>query len=808
MALVPTAIAAAGAVLLYFFPVAAAGASSRADLHAERLDDLKRTCAEVTREEGRSFDCEDVRLTVSGDHAYVYSPAIQESNCTGPRHEDTDWETNPGADPAIRLLSQINVPTLPPVVVQAWISAYGPLAEGDIETITFCGFALENILLLDWSATTARLRFDLVEIGKSEGLPLGTVASRGVFESGLTITRSVIDNDVRIRDATFGSYIELEKNIIRGAITITNSHINGAVRVRNNYFRSGLRLEGVEIDGDTLISRNSFPSAIEQEGDDIKDGDPAKDLHIDLEFDGSSPSVVRLRETRLGGILNINKNNFRKSKAPLRSLYIQKSIISDNDLTIFDNEFVGPVFVTDVEAKRLTVSQNEFNSFLSVAASQFYSARTFENRFNGPLKISANDIQSMLNIDRDILSENTGFLEIRANQVGREISFAPFSWPKKRISVDLSFNVTEGSFSVFWPLYDKHKNHTLECGEMESNSYGWIGANADRWNGELAFVGSVVRGALWLAESCSFAGAPMQPLHGSILGNSFDSDLSRCGAMARIVLDFKEVETGFLRLSVPPRDPYCWRGNGLNFKYFGNPIQGGRVSLASEVKEAGRLPPSVEDDEINELYQWLQRLERRDPEVYFAVADYLRGRGHLDKSREWIEEGRKVDFDRHDCSNPFLCAASVVRSIYFIPSAYNTSPERAAYCVVVLWLLMTIFYWGYSQSCSRQHAALVAAEPGGGRATAASGHAANTGPSRGEPTDYATKVAGFVAHEPEHAFRSFSLLGYSLDVTLPLVSLGLYRTFMPISGFVRGISFVHHIVGFWFVTAFLSASFF
>lgn len=789
LALVPTAIAVAGAALLLFSSAARADPLSRAELHAERLNDLQQTCAAVPLEEGGSFDCEDVRLSVSGDHAYVYSPAIKETNCTDPRHEDADWESVPGADPDIRLLSQIDVPTLPPMVVQAWISAYGPLADSDIETITFCGFALENILLLDWSATTARLRFDLVEIGKSEGPPLGTVASRGVFESGLTITRSVIDNDVRIRDATFGSYIELEKNIIRGAISVTNSHINGAVRVRNNYFRSGLRLEGVEIDGDTLISRNSFPSAIEQEGDTSNAGDPAKDLRVNLEFDGSSPSVVRLRETRLGGILNINKNKFRKATKPLRSLYIQKSIISDNDLTIYDNEFAGPVFVTDVEAKRLTVSRNDFNGFLSIVTSQLYSARTFENRFFGPLKISSNDIQSMLYMDRDILSQETGFLEVRANQVGREISFAPYSWPGMTISVDMSFNIIDGSFNVIWPLYDKNKNATLECQEMASNRYDWLDANANRWNGELAFVGSVVRGVLWLAESCAFPGAPMRPISGSVSDNSFDLAFGGCGVKDRLVLDFNQVETGFLRLSLPPSDPYCWRGNGLSFGYFGNPIQSTRTFLASEVMEAGQLPRGIEYDEVNELDQWLQRLERKNPDVYFAVAEYLRGLGYLDKSREWLEQGRQLGFDSELCEGFFACTVAIARAIYFIPSAYNTSPEKAASLTVILWISMTIVYWVYHRSCLGLQAVPAVQPPG-------------------EPKNYDTKVAGFVAREPEYEYRSFSLLAYSLDVTLPLVSMNLYGTYTPTNGVVRAISFVHHIIGFWFVTAFLSASFF
>lgn len=784
-------------------------------------------------------DC-DVWLEVRGDHAYVMPSVGWKPVCVAPQRR-TIWQptalTENAAQAYHPLFQKVvpdnphdlsaNVPhDLPADVLQAWISADTPLADDTVETITFCGYAIESAFLLDWSAITARLRFDLVTMRQAEYLPPGTVASRGVFESGLTISRSVIENDLIIQDASFGSYLELQENRIKSSISIKNSRFAGAARFRNNFFHGRLRIEGVEIAGDTLISGNSFPSIVEEKQAVDSVGDSVKDVEPETEFDGSSRSVVRLRETRFGGVLNINENVLRATTdTPQRSLYIQKSIISDNDLTIYDNSFTGQVFITEVEANRLTVSSNKLDGFLSVSASQFYSARTFQNQINGPFQISNNDVRSMLYMDRDVLVDGTGFLEVRANQVGREISFAPASWPRPGISVDLSFNTINGSFSVFWPVKNKHTGRMLQCSDFVSDAGQWPASfEFERWKGELALVGSAVRGSLWLAESCASSVAPMRPLidemaigsDESRLGRRTGSDVSgrlamkasgfpavRCSASNYSFLDFKEVEAGFLRLSLPP-DPYCWRGKGLQFGYFGPPIQGTREKLESTNGSQGPIVGGPEQRQIEDLYDWLERLEVKDPEVYFAAADYLRDRGYLDKSREWVEEGRRVEFGTEKCGDNIECILASLRHVFFFPSGYNTSPERAALFIVCLWFSMALVYWLYHRGCvwllpSRSEGLVSGHSPD---------EVATTAFKLRKPIDYDTKVEGFVAHEPEYAYRSFSLLGYSLDVTLPLVSLGLYRTFTPTSGVVRGVSLVHHIVGFWFVTAFLSASFF
>lgn len=250
---------------------------------------------------------------------------------------------------------------LPPAAMGGWIAAGGPLDDPGIQTITFCGFEVANVLRLDWSATRARVRFDLVRMVDLEALPAGTVASRGIFTGGLSIDRSTLISSVAIDDARFGAYVEIERSLIEGTLNARNTVIEGALRLRGNQFHNGLRLEALSIFGDTIVTDNQFDASTGQ----------AASMTAVFEADGTRRSVVRLRELRLGGVLDLSRNVFDEGTGdPPPSLYLQKSTIRDNDVILHRNAFAGRVFLIEVEGNKVTIAQNSFKQLFDVSGSQ------------------------------------------------------------------------------------------------------------------------------------------------------------------------------------------------------------------------------------------------------------------------------------------------------------------------------------------------------------------------------------------------------------------------------------------------------
>jgi hypothetical protein len=750
-----------------------------------------------------------VAAVLRNDHAYVYPTSAPAGV---PAERAVDWAAACLRAPYLDRRVVRGVPgqyeaallPLDPAALAAWVAAEGPLTRQPLHTVTFCGFSIGDVLMLDWSATDARVRFDLVQFNEARRPPLGIIASRGLFSGGLSIDRSTIDTDLELRDGRFGAFVEIERSRFRGALRAENTQITGALRLRDNVFEATLRLQALVVGGDTIISGNSFPSVIAAQP---------------REPDGTSFSIVRLRELRLGGVLELVDNAFDMALdgPAARSLYIQKSTIRDNDVTIHRNAFAGRVYLIELEGKKVTVSQNAFAEFFELSSSNVYSFRSFANHYLGPFSITNNRVESSLIIDSDLFDrQQTRLLDVRGNQVGHDLRFAPKSWPAEGYTVDFSFNDVVGPFSFYWPLMNADRRGLVGC-EGPSDA---MAAPIGRWQGELNLVGTKVATAMRIVEGCLWdlngMVAPLDdPPPAAGIAAAAAGDTERRPTMVDLTL----VETGVLRLDLPATGAYAWRGKGLAFKFFGDSNQG-TVARVNGGERAGQSEATAND----QLVAWLAQLERPDPEVYFAVADYLRGRGEIDRSRDWLARGRSIDFGPENCSGTVDCARGWVTKAVLFPSDFGTRPELVILWLAGLWLVMSIVYWLHHRGWllrSRDDgvpAAAVAApglalreapEPFLGRPQLEAPLLGGATPTAGAVArDFPTAVAGFVAHKEEYAGRSFSLGIYSLDVTLPVISLDHFGVFTPTSHFVRVLSNVHHVAGWWLVTLFFGASFF
>jgi hypothetical protein len=723
---------------------------------------------------------------------------------------------------------------LPPALMSGWIAAGGPLDDPGIQTITFCGFEVANVLRLDWSATRARVRFDLVRMVDLEALPAGTVASRGIFTGGLSVDRSTLVSSVAIDDARFGAYVEVERSRIDGTLNARNTVIEGALRLRGNQFRNGLRLEAMSIYGDTIVTDNQFDASTGQ----------GASMPAALEADGTRRSVVRLRELRLGGVLDISRNVFDPGPGdPPPSLYLQKSTIRDNDVTVHRNAFAGRVFVIEVEGNKVTIAQNSFSQFFEVSGSQIYSIRTYDNHFFGAFSITGNRIASSLLLDRDYFDgEATRLLDVRSNQVGHDLRFGPRTWPAERFTVDFSFNQIVGPFSFFWPVMNRFKTRVIACDGTEP---------PQRWRGGINFLGTTVETSMRLVEGCvASVAAPLQPFTLALDGPRQRSAVCKTGETQPATgLDLTLVEVGVLHLDIAPGCQYAWRGPGLAFRYFGAPYS----SPIDVVNGDAALPAGNEDHAIDHLIEWLGDLEAPDPEVFFFVSNYLRSRGKLNDSRDWLESAKQETYRPKAADSTLQQLSDGIVYAALWPAGFGAKPERVILCMAVLWLvglaIYTLHHRGWiggagvflrylrtppppgltyelpdrggggpglrEQPMAFAPGSSVFVEPGRVGRAAASAAAAFTRSWERErqrlaapdtPLDSVhTDKHGFVTTSKDRLVRHFSLWSYALDVTLPIVPLGRFGVFVPDHAVVRAFSYLHHMLGWWLGALFIGA---
>ena len=821
----------------------------------------------------------------SGDHFYIFPRADAGSLYW----RDLCGKSRQIAEPGVPEFAREELRPLPIRVLQRWVAAGGVLNQELVRTITFCGFSVTDILDLDWSATDARIRFFLTKLtsirdgssGDAPGdrLPGVIFPSRGLFSSGLTIDQSVLSQGVNIHDAQFGSFVEIERSVIEQSFAVRNTVVGGALRLRHNDFAHNLRLEALEVAGDTILSHNNFPAEITASA---------------IEPDGTAGSVVRLRELRLRGVLQVVGNSFAASppsdgapepapepapelaKDPLqtvsRSFYLQKSLVSDNDVTIAGNTFSGHVFLVDVEGKRLSIADNTFPGILHITGSNFFSVRTYDNNFHLFVQLRSNQIDSSLIVDRDRFANAAKRIEIVGNAIGQEMRISPRWLPRDGGTLTLAHNRVTGPADLHLPLLSRHRQvqrPDLACEDLWAHlevleQGGFVAwpepetAGFARWRGMLDFTGSHFDSSLTITETCHFEQtSAMIPIHYDPrhVRNQLRQwqDERACHEGDRrsphVLINFSLVSAALLDLRVMPHGcDYMWRGVNLSFDYFGPHAEGETERLERE-NGPGHVSYNFATA-INLLSAWLRNVDHADPGLYLGISDYLRNRGDLNGSREWLARAKEVTYQPAARPAFFLGAAAdadglqpdepswwqwLEQQVVFwalLPAGYGAMPERVIKWLAGIWLVSWFFYFahwrGWLNTLRVAWTRLFDAEneplgatrsglpDGGGRLARSLREAraaqrawserrrelARAGPPAGSAL---TSRHGFVVAKTDQVGRRFSLWSYALDVTLPIIPLGRFGVFVPDNAFVRGFSYLHHILGWWLGALFIGA---
>jgi hypothetical protein len=659
-------------------------------------------------EAAEAADC-DVTYSAIGDHYYVYpaAPSVWGRSCRNP-----DIPGDFGIPAALaRDLLELEKGDL-----QDWVAAGGALDREFIRTITFCGFAVTDILDLDWSATNARIRFYLTTLRREHGIsasqdpeaedieqPHGIFPSRGIFSSGLTIDRSVLPDGTGIDDARFGAFVEIERSLILQPLSARNTTVAGALRLRNNEFADRLRLEAFEVAGDTIVSGNSFPAAI-----------PGPRV----ERDGTAASIVRLRELRLRGVLHFSNNRFRRppdlhrpivsdnSSIVSRSLYLQKSIIDENDITIVDNYFHDHVYLIDLIGRRLSISNNVVNGILQISGNDFFSLRTFSNVFYSFFQIMNNQYASSLIIDRDEFGANTRRIDIVGNHVGQDMRFAPRVPPPQGSTVSLAHNRVVGPADLYWPsraMRGDPVRNDRRC-EVLLPQAGDAAADSSlvRWRGMIDFTGSHFASHLQFAESCESAGIPMQPipLQYDLADLQKWQNEPKCSGRRElgmvdesyfVFLNFSQTRIAMLDLRVPPTDcHYFWRAVGQQFEFFGTNAEDqiAQIQNGESIQQFGYTQRTA----IDLLKAWILNLDIDDPGVFIFISEYLKDRGDLNGSRNWLEVAKRETYKPNGEDPLWRRAADRVVYGALWPAGFGAKPERAIWFMFVLWIVCTAVY--------------------------------------------------------------------------------------------------------------------
>ena len=824
----------------------------RSSAYSDLSEALEKKCAEV-----RSDAYVSCEIEVYGTaNNIVIMPAFE---ATKSRAQSEVREACTRKSDAIGTssINDASRPSLAREIIQNWISDPELLRNPNIRSITFCYFELSRILLIDWAPIDKPVLFRESIFERGEGgvsrepaLPAASVFEHAIFGRGVAIHNSHFLDSIDVRNVRFNSFVEIQQTIFDAPVIAENAAMNGPVLLRDNLFKGGLRLEETEFGGDLSLIGNRFEYA---EPQDLEKDAPR------IEDDGTRPSLVRLRELRVQGVFELKENCFYhsedwaassvieihdcrelrdKTKPSLASLYLQKLVVSDNDVEINDNQFAAHAFLIEIEGRKATISNNRFALLASIENNQFYSLKTYNNRWPAWTKINNNDISASLTFDRDRFLLGTqakeGTREFRSNRVGGDVFFGPSNLPPNGSELLFTHNRFSGPVDILLPI-----TRAILNGKMVSCKEEKVSRSSLNWNGILNFTGSFIESELTLSESCSWGAqyrtTPLQgPTKDTVDTKSKGVPCRPIGAYEKVVqIMMPLARVGVFNVRLPIDDcVYRWLGDGFRYDYFGSP-RGPTSAWEWDDDKGHGTEERDEKYSLKFLSAWQKNLGGSRPDALTYASTYLRENGQLTESRELLELAKKEIYDpdlqRKFYNLDYLSWAYVyylgwkIRYWSLAPAGFGASPERVFYWLLgstCLWWVL--FYWSHHRGVYAVMGEFGHAFWRGREGRSRWRHASEMAKARwrfwqkqriywkeNAPRSRLehglTRVYGFRARDRENYSRKFHLLTYAVDTALPAISLGRFGSYSATLGFVRLMAYLHHIFSWWLFILFFGS---
>lgn len=491
--------------------------------------------------------------------------------------------------------------------------------------------------------------------------------------------------------------------------------------------------------------------------------------------------ALRIADSLLHGPLDVRDNRLENLDLYTSTVAGQLRVQSNQGERI---EIKGAAFFADFE-----ITQNVLLDYLEIGGALF-APKTGSAAITPPLVVAENEVHKQLSLAVRYLSPMVGEMRLVSNDVrGR----ATIEVPGERVvgtpgSRHFRLNLQNSRFAsdlrlgfAADPTRCARDPATLqalgECVRRVGNRLDGLGMDLER-------IGHRIE-RLRLADYCFM---------------SHDEERDRL-----LEVDFRSADVARLQWDLPLADcRYQWAGEG--FRY--------RTWLGSAQQQE----------------RWISQILAPQPGPITFTADQLRDAGNFKESRDLLFQVKHMNYVPRDegtyqtCSwdeapfAPASCLRQYLLYYYLYSSGFGVRPEYAGASLLGVWFIGLLFYYPYTLLCRWKKEAgegwpwsgwrrvrdRAAPWLPGLRESAEPFRAAGTATSSGMTATGVSPPAGFALYQPREPQR-FSLASFSLDATLPVIDLHAYNTYYPVSGFIRMVSFIQHILGWILVTSLLTS---
>ena len=406
-------------------------------------------------------------------------------------------------------------------------------------------------------------------------------------------------------------------------------------------------------------------------------------------------------------------------------------------------EFLSPISIFDNDIGSVFIGKVEFRCDTSISSNRIQGSF----RFLGPKVQSPGSTVNLANV----CPERPVVAEIAGNQIGGSFT-VQFKAVKGIQTINLESNMVKGDVDIYLPS------------DLETEP-------PSPWKGKLNLENfqGLARLSIQYRED---AGSDQK------LSKIFpwSSVCSRKPDEKYLRVSLNGADLQLLRWGLPLSCEYRWEGSGLRYRNWG-----------------GKEPTGSETD-LKKLTSWRHVMIKPDLDALSFIADYLASKGSLSRSRVVRREAKELNYrpswPRLDegIKNFLVDAASLFFSslawIFLAPMGWGANPEWALLFLAGGWCGCLWVYRRYSRRVEKE----------GWKPDARN---ADKGMSR---------VPGFMQYDEERRPKEFRRWLYSLDVMLPLINLHHYDLYFPKSHWVRVITIFQHVLGWWWLTAFIAAA--
>ncbi|MCB1835816.1 MAG: hypothetical protein KDH19_20575, partial [Geminicoccaceae bacterium] len=569
------------------------------------------------------------------------------------------------------------------------IASDGPIHAAPGSTVVFKNFSMGKITSIDWSVVNKAIFFDNIHFVTSDRHPpYGTRHFRHVqFPHGVGIVDSRIEGDFRIEHARFGAFVEIRQTEVTGRTDLESVRMDGAVLVEENIFRRPVRIENVRFEASLNLIDNRFH--------------PPPDIRAGREFDGTSESLFRIRESHIVDSFTIKDNVFLSdSSNDWRSFYGQKLMIDGANVLIDNNVFLSHFSFFDSKLNRLGVSNNIFRSFSGFNNNSFFNVNFFNNFHHQTFKFSKNSVETYFWIDRDIYGHYFRSFEASGNLVKNDVWFTPYNLPpnlsekddENKALLDFTYNHFQGPVDIVLPRIRKTDPAGRESKDPEllvpvkctmgEEPYDWRGDSSSWpgriWDGTVTLAGSTIDTQLNITDSCHFSRKyQMQPF-----GREYPSfqiyDLEKmekhpslCSdeekRKNKLRMNFSQLNVDTLNIALPMSGcEWQWIGKELIFRNLGDVYgfaspQGVPASSGEPRKDPDGNPISSGDTENLQKFvgAWRRLLtneggERGEKSTLKSLSDYLFEINEPFEARDYLQDANELTYSPECFQTPLF----------------------------------------------------------------------------------------------------------------------------------------------------------